>query len=138
MKTIEIEIRYKDKHPNALQLPSWLWAAIADVAHERGTSCHSIMKIALKQFLMEQRRFSPAVLPPEEQFPVSKKFSSKEYMNFMEWANKTFGLAWCMMNLWDWVAAAADARDTRSYRRVQFFGWRGRMGGQRDLCNDRQ
>ena len=33
---------------------------------------------------------------------VSKRFSSKEYGNFIAWANKTFGLAWCMMNLWDW------------------------------------
>ena len=41
-------------------------------------------------------RFNPCIRS------VSKKFSSKEYMNFMEWANKTFGLAWCMMNLWDW------------------------------------
>lgn len=33
---------------------------------------------------------------------VSKKFSVKEYEDFIAWANKTFGLAWCMTNLWGW------------------------------------
>lgn len=33
---------------------------------------------------------------------VSKRFSKTEYENFIEWANKAFGLAWCMTNLWDW------------------------------------
>ena len=33
---------------------------------------------------------------------VSKRFSAKEYENFIAWANKTFGLAWCMTNLRGW------------------------------------
>ena len=33
---------------------------------------------------------------------VSRRFARKEYENFIVWANKTFGLAWCMMNLGDW------------------------------------
>ena len=33
---------------------------------------------------------------------VSKKFSEREYENFIAWANKAFGLAWCRANLWDW------------------------------------
>ena len=33
---------------------------------------------------------------------VSRRFARKEYENFIVWANKTFGLAWCMMNLRDW------------------------------------
>ena len=33
---------------------------------------------------------------------VSKGFSSGEYARFIAWANETFGVWWCVNNLWDW------------------------------------
>lgn len=40
---------------------------------------------------VENRSAMPVPMVGRCAISVSKKFSSKEYMNFMEWANKTFG-----------------------------------------------
>ena len=51
---------------------------------------------------VENRSTMPVPVEGRCAISVSKKFSLKEYENFIEWANKTFGLAWCILNLWDW------------------------------------
>ena len=61
---------------------------------------------------------------------VSKKFSAKEYENFIAWANKTFGLAWCMTNLWGWdevkawrgcLVATADYKTVDALPEDEFY-----------------
>lgn len=61
---------------------------------------------------------------------VSKKFSAKEYENFIAWANKTFGLAWCMANLWGWdevkawrgcLVATADYKTVDALPEDEFY-----------------
>ena len=61
---------------------------------------------------------------------VSKRFSAKEYENFIAWANKTFGLAWCMTNLWDWnevrewrgcLVAVADYKAVDAIPKDEFY-----------------
>ena len=61
---------------------------------------------------------------------VSKRFSAKEYENFIAWANKTFGLAWCMTNLWGWnevrewrgcLVAVADYKAVDAIPKDEFY-----------------
>ncbi len=51
---------------------------------------------------VENRSAMPVLREGRCAISVSKKFSAREYGNFIAWANKAFGLAWCMVNLWDW------------------------------------
>lgn len=62
---------------------------------------------------------------------VSKRFSKTEYENFIAWANKAFGLAWCMTNLWDWnevkawrgcIVAVADYKAVESVPEDDLYG----------------
>ena len=68
---------------------------------------------------VENRSAMPTLREGRCAISVSKRFSAKEYSNFIAWANKVFGLAWCMMNLQDWsevrewrgqIVAVADYR----------------------------
>ena len=56
---------------------------------------------------VENRSAMPVPAEGRCAISVSKKFSAKEYGNFMAWANTAFGLAWCMTNLWDWSEVRA-------------------------------
>ena len=61
---------------------------------------------------------------------VSRRFTKKEYENFIAWANKAFGLAWCMTDLWDWdevklwrgcIVAVADYKAVDAIPEDEFY-----------------
>ena len=79
---------------------------------------------------IENRSVMPVPAEGRCAISVSKKFSSKEYENFTAWAKKTFGLAWCMTNLWDWnevrkwrgcLVAVADYRAVDAIPEDEFY-----------------
>ena len=79
---------------------------------------------------VENRNAMPEPREGRYAISVSKKFSSKEYENFIGWANKAFGLAWCMTNRWDWdevkawrgcVVAVADYRAVPAIPADEFY-----------------
>ena len=80
--------------------------------------------------LVENRSAIPVPTVGRCAISVSKRFSSKEYMTFIAWAHKTFGLDWCMMNLWDWdevkawrvrLVAVADYKAVDTLPKDEFY-----------------
>lgn len=79
---------------------------------------------------VENRSAKPVHAEGRCAISVLKKFSMKEYENFIAWANKVLGLAWCMTNLWDWdevqawrgcLVAVADYKVINVIREDEFY-----------------